>query len=195
LLQLSPDSAFYRRLNAATAAQCLTPSIPRCVNGRHTDRLISEEAVTRRPFEANHEQFALWNPKRAPLFRDVRRVVIAHRDPMIGESFVLLLGLKGMAAQHVTTLEALAGLIDTWRPQALMIDTRLTLAGNTGFVRTLSLDSAHIRTLLLAMSNFLPEDVVKDLQAAGYDGHCRRPCAMWQVSELLSEFFSSAAPR
>lgn len=114
---------------------------------------------------------------------------------MIGESFVLLLGLKGMAAQHVTTLEALAGLIDTWRPQALMIDTRLTLAGNTGFVRTLSLDSVHIGTLLLAMSNFLPEDVVKDLQAAGYDGHCRRPCAMWQVSELLSEFFSSAAPR
>jgi hypothetical protein len=150
--------------------------------------------VTRRPFEANYEQFAIWNPKRAPMPMTARRVVIAHRDPMIGESFVLLLGLKGMAAQYVTTLSALSALIESWHPHVLMIDTRLTPTGNSGFVRALSCNPAHIDTLLLAMSKVLPEDAVSDLQAAGYDGHCRRPCAMWQVSEVLSEFFSLAAP-
>jgi hypothetical protein len=160
-----------------------------------TDRLISEEAVTRRQFEANHEQFALWNPKRAPSPMNMRRVVIAHCDPVIGESFVLLLGLKGMAAQHVTTLGTLRGLIDDWHPQALMIDTRLIPAEDSGFVRALSTDPVHADTLLLAMSNFLPEDTVTTLQVAGYDGHCRRPCAMWQVSEVLSQFFSPIAPR
>jgi hypothetical protein len=150
--------------------------------------------VTRRPFEANHEQFAIWSPKRAPVPMNARRVVIAHRDPMIGESFALLLGLKGMAAQYVTALDALRRLINSWHPQVLMIDTRLIPAENSGFIRALSLDPAHIDTLLLAMSNVLPADPVTGLQAAGYDGHCRRPCAMWQVSEVLSEFFSLAAP-
>lgn len=121
---------------------------------------------------------------------NARRVVVVHRDPMIGESFVLLLGLKGMAAQYVSSVRALNELIERWHPQALMIDTRLNAGENSGFVRKLSLDPSHAATLLLAMSNFLPDDGVTALQQEGYDGHCRRPCAMWRISEALSGFYA-----
>ncbi|CAN7219389.1 hypothetical protein LJR029_002195 [Caballeronia sp. LjRoot29] len=146
--------------------------------------------MTRRPFEADHDQFALWHPKRLPTRMPEQRVVIAHRDPMIGESFVLLLGLKGLAAQHVKDVEALTLLIEDWHPQALMIDTRLATGEHAGFVRKLSDNPSHAGTLLLAFSNFLPEDPVAVLQEAGYDGHCRRPCPMWRISEVLSDFFA-----
>jgi DNA-binding response OmpR family regulator len=150
--------------------------------------------VTRRPFEADQEQFALWHAKRLPTLMPHRRVVIAHPDPMIGESFVLLLGLKGLAAQHVRDVDALAQLIEDWHPQALMIDTRLASAEHRDFVRKLSDNPGRAGTLLLAMSNFLPEDSVPLLQEAGYDGHCRRPCAMWRVSEMLGDFFAPDGP-
>jgi DNA-binding response OmpR family regulator len=146
--------------------------------------------VTRRPFEADQEQFALWQPKRLPTLMPARRVVIAHRDPMIGESFVLLLGLKGLAAQHVRDVDALTMLIEDWHPQALMIDTRLGTGEHSGFVRRLCDNPRHAGTLLLALSNFLPEDCVPVLQEAGFDGHCRRPCPMWRVSEVLADFFA-----
>lgn len=170
-------------------------SIPQRINGWSTDRLTAEESVTRRQVEADYDQFALWNPKRDPTPTAGRRVVIAHRDPMIGESFVLLLGLKGLAAQHVADVDGLTMLIDDWGPQALMIDTRLEIDEHSGFVHKLRDNPSHPAMLLLALSNFLPEDSVPALQEAGYDGHCRRPCAMWRVSEVLGEFFAPLAHR
>ncbi len=119
-----------------------------------------------------------------------RRVVIAHCDPAIGKSFVVLLGLKGLAAQHVRSVDALTLLIEGWHPQALMIDTRLATGMQSGFVHKLSDDPSHTGTLRLAMSNFLPEDQVSVLQEAGQDGHCRRPRAMWRVLEVLGDFFA-----
>ncbi|WP_158939742.1 response regulator receiver protein [Burkholderia sp. S171] len=146
--------------------------------------------MTRRPFEADQDQFALWHPKRLPTLMPARRVVIAHLDAMIGESFVLLLGLKGLAAQHVKDVDALTILIEDWHPQVLMIDTRLGTGEHGAFVRKLSDNPSHAGTLLIALSNFLPEDSIPVLQEAGYDGHCRRPCPMWRVSEVLSDFFA-----
>ncbi|KLU25478.1 hypothetical protein EOS_14170 [Caballeronia mineralivorans PML1(12)] len=151
--------------------------------------------MTRRPVEADYDQFALWNPKHVLTPMVNRRVVIAHRDPMIGESFVLLLGLKRLAAQHMMDVDGLTVLIDDRHPQALMIDTRLGIGGHSGFVRKLSDNPTHAAMLLLALSNFLPEDPVSTLQEAGYDGHCRRPCAMWRVSEVLGDFFAPLARR
>ncbi|MDB5784142.1 hypothetical protein [Caballeronia mineralivorans] len=151
--------------------------------------------MTRRPVEADYDQFALWNSKHVLTPMVNRRVVIAHHDPMIGESFVLLLGLKGLAAQHVMDVDGLTALIDDWHPQALMFDTRLGIGEHSGFVRKLSDNPTHAAMLLLALSNFLPEDSVSTLQAAGYDGHCRRPCAMWRVSEVLGDFFAPLAHR
>lgn len=151
--------------------------------------------MTRRPVEADYDQFALWNPKHVLTPMVNRRVVIAHHDPMIGESFVLLLGLKGLAAQHVMDVDGLTVLIDDWHPQALVIDTRLGIGEHSGFVRKLSDNPTHAAMLLLALSNFLPEDPVSALQEAGYDGHCRRPCAMWRVSEVLGDFFAPLAHR
>jgi hypothetical protein len=62
-------------------------------------------------------------------------------------------------------------------------------------VRKLSDNPSHAAMLLLALSNFLPEDSVSTLREAGYDGHCRCSCAMWRVSEVLGDFFAPLAHR
>lgn len=148
--------------------------------------------MTHRPYETNLDLFALWNPKRSPTRLSARRVAIAHRDVAIGDSFSLLLGLKGVSAQCVVTLPLLSMLIDQWNPQALLIDTRLVAGSDSAFVRTLQADPAHRGTLLMAMSNFLPEDSADDLRDAGFDGHCRRPCPMWRMADLLANYFAPA---
>jgi hypothetical protein len=149
-------------------------------------------AVTQRPYETNLDQFALWHDKRVTLPVTARRVAIAHCDVAIAESLVLLLGLKGFAAQSATGLPQLSALIEKWRPGAIMIDTRLMLDSAASYVRALQESGAHKSTLLLAMSNFLPEDSPSSLVEAGFDGHCRRPCPMWRISDILSDFFACA---
>jgi hypothetical protein len=72
----------------------------------------------------------------------------------------------------------------------LMIDTRLATGEHAGFVRKLSDNPSLPGALPLAFSNFLPEDPVPVLREAGYDGHCRRPCPMWRISEVLNDFFA-----
>lgn len=146
--------------------------------------------MTRRPYEANLDHFALWHEKRIGVPVTTRRVAIAHRDAAVAGSLVLLLGLKGFAAQRATNLSALTALLEKWRPQAVMIDTRLIADADTAYVNDLQATGAHTGTLLLAMSNFLPEDLPLSLQQAGFDGHCRRPCPMWHITEILSNFFA-----
>jgi DNA-binding response OmpR family regulator len=146
--------------------------------------------VTSRSFEANENQFALWNPKRLPTLMAARRVVIAHREAIIGESFVLLLGMKGLAAQYARDLASIDALLENWQPQALMIDTRLDVDPGYPYIRALSASPAQASTLLIAMSNFLPEDDLAALQASGYDGHFRRPCPMWRMADLLEGFYA-----
>ena len=51
------------------------------------------------------------------------------------------------------------------------------------------------RRSIIAMSGFLPEEPVARLKEAGYDGHCRRPCPVWQMTDLLDEFFACHAVR
>jgi CheY-like chemotaxis protein len=158
-----------------------------------TDRLIAGIFVTRRSFEANENQFALWNPKRLPTEMAARRVVIAHQEEVIGESFVLLLGLKGLAAQYAADLRAVDALLHNWHPQALLIDTRLDIdAGYPAFC-ALNGSPAQSNTLLIAMSSFLPEDDIGALQAAGFDGHFRRPCPMWRMADVLECFYAPRA--
>ena len=155
-----------------------------------TDRLIAGIFVTSRSFEANENQFSLWNPKRLPTQTAARRVVIAHREAVIGESFVLLLGLKGLAAQYAADLAAVDALLDNWHPQAVIIDTRLDVDSGYPAIRALSASPAQATTLIIAMSNFLPEDNIAALQAAGFDGHFRRPCPMWRMADVLDGFYA-----
>lgn len=146
--------------------------------------------MTRRPYEANVEQFALWHQKRVAMPFSARRVAIAHRDAAVADSLVLLLGLRGFAAQRAIELPALTSLLEKWHPQAVLIDTRFIAGPDQGYVKKLQESGTQRDTLLMAMSNFLPEDSPLSLQEAGFDGHCRRPCPMWRVSDILSDFFA-----
>jgi hypothetical protein len=46
--------------------------------------------------------------------------------------------------------------------------------------------------LLLAMRNIWPLDPIGSLREAGSDGHCRRPCSLWQMVDILERYFAPA---
>jgi CheY-like chemotaxis protein len=151
--------------------------------------------MSNRGLEASFSRCALWNRKTARTAPVCRRVLVAHADKSIGESIVLLLGLKGFSAQHALDASALRFILDSWRPQAVFLDTRIGGAGNYALVREMCAHGEAQDRLLIAMSSFLPKESVESMKAAGYDGHSRRPCPMWQMADLLDGFYASAFPR
>jgi CheY-like chemotaxis protein len=148
--------------------------------------------MNNRAKEPNPGQSALWSRKRGKSLTGARRVVIAHADKPLADALGLLFGLKGYPAQPAMDVSSLRRAIDDWQPQAIFLDTRIGGTGNYGLVRDLREpgQSAAPDRLILAMSSFLPEEPVAALQAAGYDGHCRRPCAVWRMMDLLDEFYA-----
>jgi hypothetical protein len=42
------------------------------------------------------------------------------------------------------------------------------------------------------MSNIWPLDSISALRAAGFDGHCRRPCSLWRIVDLLDGYFRAS---
>ena len=77
----------------------------------------------------------------------------------------------------------------------LFLDTRVGGCGNYALVRDLREAIDDASRLIIAMSGFLPEEPIARLRDAGYDGHCRRPCPVWQMTDLLDEFFACHAVR
>lgn len=119
-----------------------------------------------------------------------RRVLIAHRDPSVGESVALLLGLKGLSALYAPDLERARAIVDNFNPLALLFDTRLDAGRDYAFARLMRREPATTGMLLVAMSNLWPGDPIADLKAAGFDAHCRRPCALWQLADILATYFA-----
>ncbi|WP_250536093.1 histidine kinase [Caballeronia sp. AZ10_KS36] len=117
------------------------------------------------------------------------RVLIGHRDEAIGASLALLLTLKKYQVLYATNIATLQRQIASWRPHALLLDTRLDADSRYAFVRRLRQDDQTARLLILAMSNVYPLDSVATLKQAGFDGHVRRPCSVWRVIDLLDSHF------
>ncbi|WP_244851456.1 histidine kinase [Caballeronia sp. SL2Y3] len=117
------------------------------------------------------------------------RVLIGHRDEAIGASLALLLTLKKYQVLYATNIATLQRQIASWRPHALLLDTRLDADSRYAFVRRLRKDDQTARLLILAMSNVYPLDSVSTLKQAGFDGHVRRPCSVWRVIDLLDSRF------
>ena len=153
---------------------------------------VENEVTNRLPYD-NANQHALWNRKKftaiLPMFR---RVIVAHAEAPVGESMSLLLGLKGFPSIYAQDLCSTRRLLDEWGAQALLLDTRLDIATNFAFVRNCSAAPTHADRFIVALSSIYPEDSMPALQAAGFDGHCRRPCPIWRLSDLLSEYFDRA---
>lgn len=142
-----------------------------------------------RAYEGSSLQCARWNQKTFRVSADQRRVLVVHADWSVGESITLLLGVKGFNAFLVTDVFAARGSIAISDPHAILLDTRVGGAKNYDFAKDICGSERATRRLLIALSNFSPEESVDNLKNAGYDGHSRRPCPMWQIADLLDSFF------
>jgi DNA-binding NtrC family response regulator len=158
---------------------------PKCAHGGTlTDRSEDDYA----------EQFATWNVKRLPMSFASRRILIGHEDKVVGDSLAFSLRLKGSQVLHAQSLQSLRPIVVAWRPHALLLDTRLDVASGFAYLRSLQgTDSKGM--LLVAMSNSRPFDAIDALKAAGFDAHCRRPCATWRIAGLLDDYFSETILR
>lgn len=147
--------------------------------------------MTRRASLDDETEFALWKHRSAATSPPSRRVLVAHRDKAIGESLALLLSLKGYDAIYAADLAKLKTFTAHWDPHAILLDTRLDSAADYRFTRSLREGPAHADILLLAMSNIWPQDPIGPMKDAGFDGHCRRPCSLWRVIDILEGYFTA----
>jgi CheY-like chemotaxis protein len=138
----------------------------------------------------DERQYALWSAKRARIPVLSPRVLIAHQDKVMAESLAALLRLTGLQVMHAQNLASARSLIHNWKPQALLLDTRMDSNSGYSFIRALRLDTDIKDRLLVAISNVWPDDPIETLKAAGFDAHCRRPGATWRIAELLQGYFS-----
>ncbi|MDR5738350.1 MULTISPECIES: response regulator [unclassified Caballeronia] len=120
----------------------------------------------------------------------------------MGDSFALLLAMRGFEAVQIGDAERAVELASTWRPQAVFVDTRLGRAsgGQTPpgrhdhwVVRELrkgadTPDTA--RQLVIAFGSDEARDPCEALRTAGYDGVCRKPCPLWWLVDVLTRFFA-----
>jgi DNA-binding response OmpR family regulator len=139
----------------------------------------------------DERQFAWWTLERAPAPVARPRVLIAHTDRPIGESLAVVLRLKGLQVMIAHDLKTVRSLVANWKPEALLLDTRLDSDTGYRLIRQLRVDVGNTCRLLVAISNIAPADPVESLKDAGFDAHCRRPCATWRVAGLLESYFSN----
>jgi DNA-binding response OmpR family regulator len=142
-----------------------------------------------RAYEGSSLQCALWNHKSIRIAPSERRILVIHSDWMVGDTVAYLLSLKGFGTTLATDVFAARGAIVGADPHAILLDTRVGATKNYDFAKELCISERATKRLLIAMSNFAPAEPVEFLKDAGYDGHSRRPCPMWQIADLLDSFF------
>jgi DNA-binding response OmpR family regulator len=118
-----------------------------------------------------------------------RRILVIHSDLLVSDTIAYILDLKGFSAISANDVFAARGTIVISDPHAILLDTRVGATKNYNFAKELSLGEPATNRLLIAMSNVEPEESIASLKNAGYDGHSRRPCPMWQIADLLDSFF------
>lgn len=122
-------------------------------------------------------------------------MLIASPERLLGASLVSLFELKGFPSKLSVDAATLRHLTNEWYQHVVFLDTRIGACGNYAMVRDLCRDDDAEHCLIVAMSGFLPEEPIALFKEAGYDGHCCRPCPVWQMTDLLDEFFACHAVR
>ncbi|MFM0138191.1 PleD family two-component system response regulator [Caballeronia grimmiae] len=128
-----------------------------------------------------------------------RRVLIAHSEPNVGDSFALLLAMRGFEAVQIGEPERAVQLSSTWHPQAVFVDTRFGNAASGQarpampdhwFVRELRGHADTPDTPQQLVIAFAADEMRDTLQTAGYDGVCRKPCPFWWLVDVLTRFYA-----
>jgi len=155
---------------------------------------VVENEVSNRPPYDDTSQHALWNternsPRSLPMFR---RVIVAHVDAPAGESISLMLGLKEFPSIYAPDLCSTRRLLDDGALKPcfwIRVSTSMPISHSSAASLPIRPNADR---LVIALSSIYPEDSMETLQAAGFDGHCRRPCPIWRLSDILSEYFDRA---
>jgi CheY-like chemotaxis protein len=140
--------------------------------------------------EGHLARCALWRRKPGLSAATTKRVLVAYDDIDVGDSLVLLLGLKGFPARLATNSVALLAVTEQWLPQVILLDTRIGGDANGGLAKTIS-ERASAQMLLVALSGPVDEEPEQFIQAAGYDGFLQRPCPVWQLADILTNFYTT----
>lgn len=130
-----------------------------------------------------------------------QRVLIAHSEPNVGDSFALLLAMRGFEAVQIGDVERAIQLSSTWRPQAVFVDTRLGRPAG-GSPKSGAQDHWLVhelreqadkpdaqQQLVIAFGGDDTRDTRETLRLAGYDGVCRKPCPLWWMLDVLGRFY------
>lgn len=133
---------------------------------------------------------ALWNRKSGGAFANTPRVVIASTDRNIAESMVLLLGLKGFPSRLATNTLSVQKVLEQWAPHAIFLDTRVGGNAHLELALKISQRKDSCSVMLVAMSSSPSEEKEIKMRRVGYDGFLRRPCPIWQMADMLNNFFS-----
>jgi len=145
--------------------------------------------MTHRLPHDDESQHGFWTTKTPANLGSLKKVVVAHQDVSAGESIALLLGLKGFSSLFASDLVTSFAIIKHWRPDAILIDTRMENRFEYAFTHALLANPETSRIFALAMCDFATDEPVQAIKDAGYDAMCRRPCPVWKLADLLNQYF------
>ncbi|SAL78160.1 hypothetical protein AWB71_05625 [Caballeronia peredens] len=122
--------------------------------------------------------------------------MIAHSESNVGESFALLLAMRGYEAVQIADVPAALRFARQWRPQVLFVDTLIGEVHDHALARQLrealadAAAGAEVQTqLMIALAADATRDPRDALHEAAYDGFCRTPCPVWWLYDVLKCFY------
>ncbi|SAK54814.1 response regulator [Caballeronia ptereochthonis] len=150
--------------------------------------------MDKRSHDMRTERCEIWNSRTAAL-AGPRRVLIVHSESSVGESFALLLAMRGFEAVQVGDARRALQMAARWRPQVLFVDTLIGDTRDHALARqlreALAQDGSEVdAALLVALAADARRDPRDVLYEAGYDGFCRRPCPVWWIYDVLKCFYT-----
>jgi hypothetical protein len=147
-----------------------------------------------RSYDLRNERCEIFNPLTMAL-TGPRRVLIVHSETNVGDSFALLLAMRGFEAIQIGDALGVLQFLRRWRPQVLFVDTLIgephdhALARALRDVLTVDRMEGEVE-LLIALAADAGRDPRDALHAAGYDGFCRTPCPVWWMFDVLKCFYA-----
>jgi hypothetical protein len=148
------------------------------------------------PYDVRTEGCEIWN-ERTAFDAEPRRVLIAHAESSVGDSFALLLAMRGFEAIQIGSVPDALRFASEWRPQMLFVDTRvgcLDTLHDHALARGLRDQAQKLAWLeaqmLIAFASDETSDPRDALRDAGYDGFVRTPCPVWRMFDLLGRYYT-----
>jgi CheY-like chemotaxis protein len=151
-------------------------------------------------YETHTAGCEIWNERRSngrDAGRGARRVLIAHAESNVGDSFALMLAMRGYEAVQVGNMPGALQFASEWQPHVLFVDTRMGCTEELhdhAMVRALREQARQLAWLEAQMMIAFAADEASDprdtLLAAGYDGFVRTPCPVWRMFDLLRRYFA-----